>query len=61
MEKEITDLENKISLKNKEFFNEDVYLNGDNVKKIQREIDALNVMLDDKTKEWEEILILVEK
>ena len=61
LEKEITDLENKISLKNKEFFNEDVYLDSDNVKKLQGEIDALNVMLDDKTKEWEEILILVEK
>ena len=61
LEKEITDLEDKISLKNKEFFNEDVYLNRDNVKKIQSEIDALNIKLDAKNKEWEETLILVEK
>ena len=39
---------------------EKVYLDIDEARRVQREIDDLNVKLDNKTKEWEDILFLLE-
>lgn len=60
LEDEITVIEEKINLCNKDLLKEDVYLNIEKARKIQNEIDVLDSKLSEKTKEWEEILILLE-
>ena len=60
LEDEITDIEGQINLKNEEMLKEKVYLDIDEARRVQREIDDLNVKLDNKTKEWEDILFLLE-
>lgn len=61
LEDEITDIEGEISLRNEEMLKEEVYLDINEVRRIQGEINDLNIKLDGKIKAWEEILVSLEE
>lgn len=56
LEKEIEKLENKINELNNELLKEEIYMDSYKANNIQKEIDSINKNIEEKTKEWEELV-----